>query len=104
MLITVTNTSGVTINTPKIVDGATGGMVTKPLPRPFSWIGPLAAAGTKQLVMGLSDLSAREYQTAGFTAREEFETMVKAGEITLTIADQAGAPSLDEKFVIEMGN
>lgn len=109
MLVTVTNTSGVTINTPEIggygrSPDAVGGAISKPLPFPFSHIGPLVNGGSKQLPMHPADWHTTRVPWVPQKPLTEWNSLVQAGVCTLTIADQVGVKDLEEKMIIELGN
>jgi hypothetical protein len=106
MLVTLTNTSGGTLNALDSYAGATGGARSNPLPHPFGWIGSLANGGTKQLAMNPADLYYKSCPSAPFAAWESIQTMVKAGKISMAVADQSGLSpygAFDELFFIEVG-
>lgn len=105
MLVTVTNTSGGTLNALDSYADATGGARKDPLPYPFGHIGSLANAASKQLPMHPKDLfhnpSAGHLDT--LLPSEQFNQLVKANKITFAVADQAGVTATDELFMIEVG-
>lgn len=108
MLVTVTNTSGGTLNALEsggsgVSPDAVGGNVSKPLPYPFSHIGSLAAAGSKQLPMHPADWHHKSIPSLPHTPATLWNQMVQAGQVTLTVADQAGVRDSEEKFLIEVG-
>lgn len=108
MLVTVTNTSGGTIN--NLITGgagvsadAVGGSKNKPLPYPFGHIGSLAAAGTKQLPMHPADWRYKAVPGLTFEPATEWNQLVQAGVVTLTIADQTTVADSEEKYYIQVG-
>ncbi len=109
MLVTLTNTSGGDLNNLALgPDGiATGGVRENALPYPFGHIGTLADTAAKQLPMHPSDLTYNRTNLYSPTFPwEHFETMIKAGQITVVVADQPNlAPygAFDELFMIEVG-
>jgi hypothetical protein len=109
MLVTVTNVSGGTINAPEQggygrSPDAVGGARSKPLPYPFAHIGSLANGGTKQLPMHPEDLRFKSVPWLPLDPRTEWQQMVQAKMVTLTIADQAGVKNIEELMIIELGN
>lgn len=109
MLVTVTNVSTATIN--NVIPGgsgvssdAVGGSKNKPLPYPFGHIGPLAASASKQLPMHPADWRHKAVPWLTFEPVTEWNQLVQAGTVTLTIADQATVRDSEEKFFVEMGN
>lgn len=111
MLVTVTNTSGGTINTPAsggygISADAVGGTISNPLPYPFAHIGPMASAGptaTKQLPMHPADWHRKSVPWVPQDPATEWNQLVQAGKVTLAVADQAGVRDSEEKYLIEVG-
>jgi hypothetical protein len=106
MLVTITNTSGAAINKLDSYADAVGGARTNPLPYPFSHIGELAAAASKQLPMSPADLFHKVSFGEPFQAWNEIQTLIKRGVISAAIADQAALSpygSFDERFMIEVG-
>lgn len=114
MLVTVTNTSGRAINVPAVgEDGvALGGGVrpgeathrTDPLPFPFSHIGEVAIAGSQQLPMHPSDWrhgegGQRTQMARGLPVRKQWQQLVQAGVVTLTVAAQADRNEQEELFL-----
>lgn len=111
MLVTITNTSGVVINTP-ITGGfgvsadAVGGSKSNPLPYPFAHIGPMATSGptnTKQLPMHPGDWHYKSVPWLPQDPATEWNQLVQRGIVTLTVADQAGVRDSEEKYQIEVG-
>lgn len=108
MLVTVQNTAtpARTINKLDTIDGATGGAKKDALPYPFAHIGELATTASKQLPMHPADLWHKVGLNEPFPAWSEFQTMIKGGVITVTIADQTDMSpygAFDERFLIEVG-
>lgn len=108
MLVTVTNVSGVTINTPStggfgISSDAVGGSKTYPLPFPFGHIGPLAALGTKQLPMHPGDWHHKPVPWLPQSPATEWNQLVQAKIVTLTVADQTVVADSEELFQIQVG-
>lgn len=102
MLVTVTNTSGATLNAQAVHEGgsgAVGGARTDPLPHPFGHIGSLAAAATKQLAMHTADWLKPLHPWSTLSPREEWNQLVQAGKVTLTVAAQADAQDAQDAFV-----
>ena len=110
MLVTVTNTAGVAINVP--VTGEDGVSLpggehpteathrSNPLPFPFSHIGTLAIAGTKQLPMHPSDWRySRSQMARGTKVQQQWNQLVQAGICTLTIAAEAVRRDSEELFM-----
>lgn len=106
MLVTVTNTSGVTLNAlasethgsgPSGVV-ATGGAKVKPLPYPFGHIGSLAAAGTKQLPMHPSDWRYKSVPWVSHEPAQEWNDLVQKGWVTLAYAAETGRRDAEELF------
>jgi hypothetical protein len=109
MLTTVTNTSGVTINGldsfttdsgqggPAVLT-ATGGARKFPLPYPFAHIGALANSGTKQLPMHPQDWRFKPVPYMPFEPRDEWQTLVQRGIVTLAYASQTGRRDVEELF------
>lgn len=108
MLVTVTNVSASTINTPAtggfgVSSDAVGGNKTVPLPFPFGHIGPLAASGTKQLPMHPSDWHYKSVPWLTFEPATEWNQLVNAKIVTLTVADQALTKDQEELYQIQVG-
>lgn len=110
MLVTVTNTAGRSINVAAVgEDGVAlpGGNHpeeathrTDPLPYPFSHIGTLASAGTKQLPMHPRDWRySRSQMARGLPISEKWNQLVQAGICTLTVAAQANVRDEEEIFM-----
>lgn len=101
MLVTVTNTAGVAINSLAVAeDGvATGGHRSKPLPFPFAHIGELAISGTKQLSMHPRDWRSRSVMNgSAMDAGELWQQMVQAGIVTLSVAAETGNRDQEEIY------
>lgn len=109
MLVTVTNVSGVTINTPSmggygVSPDAVGGSKSNPLPFPFAHIGPLTMASpTKQLPMHPGDWHHKPVPWLPQSPATEWNQLVQAGKVTLTVADQTNLRDSEEKYLIEVG-
>jgi len=109
MLITVTNTSGVTLNDLDSITGgvgpsavlATGGQRKLPLPYPFGHIGALAASATKQLPVHPRDLrkGGPVNASATLSPAEEWNQMVQAGQVTLTLGAESTVNDYEELFL-----
>lgn len=114
MLVTVTNTSGASINVPAVgEDGiAVGGgnypaettHRTTPLPYPFAHVGTLANLGTIQRAMHPSDWRHGEggvgsQMARGLPSRVKWQQLVQAGKVTLTVAAQTGRRESEELFL-----
>lgn len=109
MLVTLTNSSGVTINTPAtggygISADAVGGTITKPLPYPFSHIGPLINGGTKQLQMHPADWHRKSVPWLPQDPATEWNQLVQDGTVSLAVALQSGVRDSEEKFQIVVGS
>lgn len=108
MLVTVTNTSGGTINTPTtggsgVSADAVGGTISNPLPFPFAHIGPLANSGTKQLPMHPGDWHHKSVPWLPQAPVTEWNLLVAAGKVTLAVADQSGVKDNEELYLIQVG-
>jgi hypothetical protein len=101
MLVTVANVSGAAINYLTVgEDGvSTGGSRTKPLPYPFSHIGTLAAASSKQLAMQPADWHHKSSIGAGMEPATEWNQLVQAGIVTLAYAAETGRRDSEELFI-----
>lgn len=102
MIVTITNVSGVTINTPSLgEDGiATGGQLTKAIPYPFDWVGPLAAAATKIFAVHPADMRHRSaFNGSAFDAGALWNQAVQAKILTFVAAAQAGRRDVEELFI-----
>lgn len=111
MLVTITNTSGVTLNdldSYSLGSGVSGGSAVGgarryPLPYPFGHIGALAAAGSKQLPMRQRDWTYKAVPWLPMVPAEEWQTMVQAGQVTLAIAVEvilAATRDSEERYVV----
>ena len=101
MIVTVTNTSGATLNALAVHDGgsgATGGARKDPLPYPFGHIGSLADGASKSLPMHTADWLRPVHQST-LSPREEWNQLVQAGKVTLAVAAQADAQDAQDAFV-----
>lgn len=107
MLVTVTNVTSRTINKLEELTGGTGpaallavgGNRLDPLPYPFGHIGSLAASGTKQLPMHARDW---RYKSVPWLPQEpsiEWQQLVQAGVVTLTLAAETDNRSQEDLFV-----
>jgi hypothetical protein len=108
VLVTVTNVSGGVLNALEqggtgVSADAVGGNKKNPLPFPFGHIGSMANAATKQLPMHPADWHYKSVPSMPMDPATEWNMMVQAGKVTLTIADQAGVRDSEEKFAIEVG-
>ncbi len=115
MLITVTNVSNTvglpsrtinaldtytTLGSGVSVLTATGGQRKDILPYPFAHIGSLAAAATKQLPMHPRDWRHRDvFVGSPQDAGEEWQALVNAGTVSLTVAAQTGRRDSEELFL-----
>jgi hypothetical protein len=107
MLVTVTNATSRTINTPAAISlgtgvsggTATGGSKTDPLPYPFGHIGPLASSGSKQLPMHPADWRYKSVPWLPMEPSTEWNMLVQAGIVTLAIASETGRRDSEELFV-----
>lgn len=117
MLVTVTNITnaaanpyfpGITINNPitggfGVSPDAVGGSKSFPLPFPFSHIGPLAAAGTKQLPMHPGDWHHKPVPWLPQSPATEWNQLVQASVVSLVTADQTGVRDSEENYQIQVG-
>jgi hypothetical protein len=107
MLMTITNTSGRTINTPDQITGgvgpaallAEGGNVTDPLPYPFGHIGPLADSATKQLPMHNRDWRYKGVPWQPMEPSKEWQQLVQAGVVTMTVATETANRDEEEIYI-----
>lgn len=109
MLVTVTNTSGHSINYAAVgEDGVSlpGGNHPEeathrnyPLPYPFGHIGTLVNGGTKQLAMHPRDWRySRSQMARGLPVSETWNTLVNRKIVSLTIGAQANRRDREELF------
>ena len=99
MLMTVTNTSGRTLNALDEITGGTGpasllavgGARKDPLPYPFGHIGALANSGTYVASMMQSDFRYKRVYWLTMEPKDELNRMVHEGQITLAFATQNAA-------------
>ena len=108
MLVTVTNVSGGTINTPAtggsgVSADAVGGTISNPLPFPFGHIGPLANSASKQLPMHPGDWHHKSVPWLPQAPVTEWNTLVQAKKVTIAVADQAGVKDSEELYLVEVG-
>jgi len=106
MLMTVTNTSGRTINAADQISAgsgpsgilATGGNVTDPLPYPFSLSGSLADTVGRQLPMRNRDW---RYQRSAYMPEcsIQWQQLVQAGVVTMAVASETGNLDEEELYV-----
>ena len=92
MIVTLTNTSGRVMNDLDVHDGgsgAVGGQRKDPFPYPFGHIGALADTGTKLLPMHPSDWRYKRVPWLTHEPKDEWNTVVKAGLVTLGVAAQS---------------
>lgn len=107
MLVTVTNSSGRTINTPAAISlgtgvsggSAVGGSVSDPLPYPFAHIGPLANGNTKQLPMHPQDWRYKCIPWLPLQPIDEWNGLVQRGVVILTIATEPDERDQEEKMI-----
>lgn len=104
MLVTVTNVTTAAIN--NLITGgsgvssdAVGGSVNRPLPYPFAHIGSLAASGTKQLPMHPADWRRKAVPWVPLEPAAEWQQLVQAKVVTLTIGAQSGVVDSEENFI-----
>jgi len=103
MLMTVQNISGRTINKlddtyyfvvgsggPASLNATSDGHRKDPLPYPFAHIGQLANLATKQLPLHERDMRNKSSQPGPLQASEEWNQLVQAGVVALTLAAQPG--------------
>ena len=109
-LVTVTNTSGRTINVPAVgEDGISLGggnhpaeatHRSDPLPYPFGHIGTLADAAAKQLPMQPSDFRySRSQAIFNHGIENQWNLLVQAGIVTFAVAAQADNRDVEELFL-----
>lgn len=106
MLVTITNTSGVTLNDLDSYSGgigpssilAVGGQKKFPLPYPFGHIGALANAATKQLAVHPRDYRKR-HAAETFDIGEEWNIMVQGGKVTMAVANETTRRDIEELFI-----
>lgn len=101
MLVTVTNTSGATINTLAVAeDGvATGGHRDNALPYPFAQATDLANAGSIVLPMHEADFRGTTQMRRGQPARDQWNQLVQAGTVTFAVAAQSDEQDVEEVFL-----
>ena len=107
MLVTVKNVSGVTMNDLEAITGGTGpsavnavgGNRLRPLPYPFGHIGALTDTSTKQLPMHPADWTFKIVPSIPMQPREEWNNLVQAGKVTLTVVAQNGRRDQFELFM-----
>lgn len=91
MQMTITNVSGVTINTPAvggsgISPDAAGGSLSYPLPYPFSHSGPLATGIARTLPVHAADFRYKSVPWLPLGPSEEWQGLVQGGIVTITFA------------------
>lgn len=99
MLVTVTNTSGITLNTLALAeDGvSTGGSRANPLPYPFAQATDLADTLTSVLPMHTADWrEGRTQMGRGLPVRDQWNQLVQAGTVTFAAAAQADAQDVED--------
>jgi hypothetical protein len=108
MLVTVTNTSGGTIN--NLITGgsgvssdAVGGSKNTPLPYPFGHIGSLANGANKQLPMHPADWRYKSVPWLPMEPATEWNQLVQAGKVTMAFADQASVKDQEEAYFVQVG-
>lgn len=107
MLVTVQNTAGRSINVTETLTGGTGtsalsavgGNITDPLPYPFRHIGTLADTATKQLPMHDRDWRYKAVPGLPQEPSIEWQQLVQAGIVTLTLGAEAVNRSQEDLFV-----
>lgn len=110
MLVTITNTSGGTLNDldsinlgPGVSGGtATGGARLDPLPYPFAHIGALADTNSKQLPMRERDFEHKAVPWLPMTPAQEWQTLIQAGKVTFAIAGEtilAATQDAEEDYI-----
>lgn len=108
MLVTVLNTSGGTLNAPEQggygrSPDAVGGAKSKPLPYPFAHIGSLANGASKQLPMHPADWHFKPVPWLPQDPNTEWNSMVQAGQVTVTAIKQTGVVDNEEKAILVLG-
>lgn len=100
MLVTVTNALATSINYLAVAeDGvATGGARVRPLPYPFSHIGTVLAAGTKQLPMHPADWRRKACMGEAMEPAYVWNQLTQAGVVTLAIAAETGRQDNEELY------
>lgn len=99
MIITVTNTSGATINGLDVHDGgsgAVGGQRLTPLPHPFGHIPALADAGTSVLPVNSRDMQYKRVYWLTHDPADEWNALIQRGIVTWGIAVQADVTDTHE--------
>jgi hypothetical protein len=109
MLVTVTNTSGVTINNPitggfGVSPDAVGGSKSFPLPYPFGHLPPMLNGASKQLPMHPADWHRKSVPWLPQSPATEWNQLVQAGVVTMATALQSGVRDQEEKFEIVVGS
>jgi hypothetical protein len=109
MLVTVTNTSGATINDPQVAEdgvGLPGGVHPEeathrnsPLPYPFAHIGSMANAAALQLPMHPADWNHKSVPSVAQTPGNMWNMLVAAGTVTMATAAQTDSASQEEVFL-----
>lgn len=107
MLMTVTNTSGRTINDLERYTGgfgpaslyAEGGNRIDPLPYPFAHIGPLADTASFELPMHNRDWRYRSVPWLTMEPSKEWQQLVQASVVTLAVAAETGDRDEEGIFV-----
>lgn len=115
MLVTVTNTAGVALNSLDSVDTAsafgdmpstaglvaTGGGRLRPLPYPFSHI-ELAAAGSKQLPMNARDWRYKPVPWVPTEPAQDWLVLIQKGWVTVATAAEATSADPEDLFIHEV--
>ena len=109
MLVTVTNTSGATINDPQVAEdgiGLPGGEHPEeathrnsPLPHPFGHIGSLLDTVSLQLPMHPADWNHKSVPSIAMTPGNKWNLLVNAGTVTMATAAQADNTDQEEEYL-----
>lgn len=104
MLVTITNTSGITLNTAAVgEDGLAVGEFsahrTNPFPFPFGHIGELADSATKELPMQPADFRYKPVPWVGQETFDKWNLLVQKGYITVAVAAQTDTQDTEELYL-----
>lgn len=106
-LMTVTNTSGVTLNRPDVggygvSPDAVGGNVLDPLPYPFDRNGELADADTRTLAVNVRDFSTRMQMQQPSLPANDWDALLQKGYITASFTDDADAIDVENSALVAL--
>ena len=107
MIVTITNTSGATINDLQTLTGgvgvsalnAVGGQRNNPLPYPFGHIGALANAATSVLPMHPADWRRKRVPSMAMQPSTQWNQMVQANTVTIAVAAEPGRTDSEELYM-----